>query len=256
MPSETETTQGATQAPPSRDRNSSEELPNDIDSLRAKIAALEHKAGEVLNENKRIKTSNQKLSEALKSWNDIAAEHQVEADQVKALLASREEADLQKARSQGEIDKLLENQRKRYEKELAAVQEQRKKDAALIEELTVNSTLRAELNKVVEPKLLNGAFKLLRDKVISVEDPEAQYGMRIVATVGGEHMPIEDYIRQWAESDAEAEPYLKPSLAAGGGAGGAKSVLMGLKPRSKMTTREKSQFIEAKGRDAYLALPY
>ena len=85
----------------------------------ARAAEAEKKLGAVLNENKRIKAARDELSSNVKRWSGLEeAGHTPE--QITEILSKQEQQTLDQARDRGEIDKLLENKDKTYQKQLKA----------------------------------------------------------------------------------------------------------------------------------------
>ena len=105
--------------------------------------------------------------------------------------------------------------------------------------------------------LKKAAALLHRDKMRVIDDENETHGVRTVIDIGkGELMDVGHYIKNWVENNPEAIEFLPLNQSTGGGAPGSRSAQMGLKPRSKMTPREKSDFLNARGRAAYDALPW
>jgi hypothetical protein len=96
---------------------------------------------------------------------------------------------------------------------------------------------------------------LLRPKATRIDDPEGQYGMRVVMEVGGDQMTVPDFLKAWAEADPEAQPYLIGNRSQGGGAppgGRAGGPRM---QRGKMSPKQKSDYMTQYGIEAYNKLP-
>lgn len=62
-------------------------------------------------------------------------------------------------------------------------------------------------------------------------------------------------LKEWFADMKETRPHWFPANASGGGSGHGGSNISGTPSRSKMTAKEKSEFISKHGKDAYLALP-
>jgi hypothetical protein len=246
--------------------NGQPEMPDDVETLKAKYQALERQVGTLINERKKIADDRQKLVDGMKRWNSIEQEHGVDADQVKALLAQQQESTLKAARERGEVDVLLANQRKKFEHDISEKDKAIAKSRAFIDQLTIDQALSVELDKAgVDPRLKTGLAALVRDKLKRLEDPEDEHRYVIVAQIGGNEMPLADYVRQQAETDPEFAAYLKPSQASGGGASTGRGIAGKTKPRSKMSVAEKAQVFDRMLREhggdakaaqaAFLSLP-
>jgi hypothetical protein len=227
---------------------------DDGEDQQSEAASLKAQLGKVLNEKKKIQAELKEAAEQAKRWSDI--ERHANPDQVKSLLAKLEDEDLQKARESGEIDKLLKNQKDKHDREKAELEERIAQKERLIEAITVDRRLQEGLEKIkVRPGLMKACFAYHRPRVKAIADPESPHGIREVVEIGGEYMGVDDYLRHWAESDPDAVEFLVGNQSSGGGALGGRGAL-GLKPRSKMTPAEKSQYIRAHGKAAYDKLPW
>ncbi len=239
---------------------------DDIEAIKAENARLKKQYGDILNEKKRHTEDRKKLAETLKAWNSIAEEHQVEPDQIKEILAARDKVEEDQARDKGEVDKLLANQRRKFEAKIAQMEDAIRMlnenvisaKNKTIEALTIDTELENELQQIkVKPSLKRGAFSLHRPKLKIIEDEEAPHGLRVVAQVADSEMSVRDYLKNWAENDPDAWDYLVGNQSAGGGAPPGASRIKGVfKPRSKMTAAEKSAAIDKLGPERYAQLPW
>ena len=210
-----------------------DELPDDVDALRALVLEERKKSGTLINENKAAKKAREELSGRLKSWNRLEEEGYT-AEQIQQILGKQEQQDLDKARDKGEIDKLLDNQRKKFEKDLAEKDKRIEAEMSLNNKVLLDNVLREELAKVCDPDLLNGAFALHRPQIIMIEDPETDYGRKAVASVGGEHMQVGDFVKNWAETNEKAISISSRAwLAAAGPAAAASKVCARLGTRTR-----------------------
>ena len=255
------------EAPPPNGRADEEAGDDDREALRAELERLKSANGKLLNEkSKLLKTeaARKKVSEEMKGWITLQDELDVEPDQVRELLSKREAADDKQAHDKGDVEKLLANRDTKHQKDLAKKDnELRQREEviarmrATIEALTVDAQLDAELSKFVEPALKKGAFALLRGKFKAIDDEEAPYGVQVVVDVDGDHMAPKDFVKAWAENDPDAQGYLIANQSRGGGApatAGGKNNVPRLH-RSKLTTKQKTEFIERFGFDRYNQLP-
>ena len=62
-------------------------------------------------------------------------------------------------------------------------------------------------------------------------------------------------LKEWFAEMKETRPHWFPANGNGSGAGGTGSDVRPGTPRSKMTPKQKAEFISKHGKDAYLALP-
>lgn len=230
------------------DDDDGKDLSEQLAEAKRELARLNRSFGTTVADRKR-------MSEALKRWNKLG----VEPDDVEDLLAKKQESEEKRARETGEIDTLLKNQAAKFAAQLAEKEALLAEKHRLIEALTVDAELTKELEKIkVRPSLMEGAFAIHRNKTKIVDDPEAPHGLRVVAEVAGDNMPLNDWLKQWSENDPNAGDYLLGNQASGGGAppgrnvGGAVRVYKG---RLDMTPAEKSKFIRQWGKSAYDALP-
>ena len=217
------------------------------------LAAIKGQLAKILSEKKKLQADRQQLAEQAARWADVKAD----PAHVKALLAKLEDEDLQKARDSGEIDKLLQNQRQKFDRERDELAEQVKQKERLIEAITADRSLEEGLEKIkVKPGLRKAAFAFHRNKVKVISDSDAPHGIRVVVEIGGEYMGVDDYLRHWAENDDDAGEFLVSNQSSGGGALGGRGGLREFKPRVRMTPLEKSQYIQKHGKAAYDKLPW
>lgn len=220
----------------------------------ARALEAEKKLGAVLNENKRVKSARDDLASNIKRWNALE-EQGYTPEQIQEILGKQQKQDLDQARDKGEIDKLLENQRNTLEKQrIKPLEKELADERRLNNEVLLDSVLMAELGKVCDPDLLEAAFAMHRGKAVMVEDPESKYKRKGMMLVGGDHMEIADFVKNWAETNEKAQKFLKPSLASGGGAAGGTKFRRQLY-RLEMSAKEKSDYINQHGKPAYDALP-
>lgn len=237
--------------PPGGSNGAGDEGPID---WQTRAAEAEKKLGQVLNENKRVKEARDKLSNELKKWNGL---EDADPEELKALRQERRNADHEKARESGDLDKLIRDARSAAEKERDQERARREKAEALVQRKMIDDELNHFLDKYgVDPKYKRAVFSMLRGRFETVEDPEDEYGVRAVVKVDDAYMSGEEFIKNWAENDEEAVPFLKPSLATGGGAAGGSGARSRIKPRSKMTAREKSDLIQEIGKARYDQIPW
>lgn len=233
--------------------NGGEKEPETIEELRAALETERRKASQMANDRARETKARQELSNKIKAWNSLE-EKGYTPEQVDEILGKQQKQELEQARDKGEIDKLLENQRKTLEKQRTQIEQQLEAERSLNNEVLLDSVLMQELGKVCDPDLLEGAFALHRGKAVMVEDPESKYKRKGMMLVGGEHMEIADFVKNWAETNERAQKYLKPSLASGGGAAGGTKFRKSLY-KSEMTAKEISDYINAHGKIAFDNLP-
>jgi hypothetical protein len=234
--------------------NGQADPPADLEAALARLSELERKHGSLLNENKRIKTAREELTEKLKKWNGL---EDLDPEQVKVWRAERQQADHERARESGDLDKLIANARSAAEKERDQERALRVKAEALVQRKMVDDELNNLLEKYVDPRYKKAVFAMLRGRFETLEDPEDEYGIRAVVKVDDAYMSAGEFIKYWAETDEESVPFLKPSLATGGGAaGGAGAGRARMKPRSKMSAKEKSDLISEIGKARYEQIPW
>lgn len=236
-----------TQLPP----NGDDRQEATYEDLQKQLADANKKIGRLTNDNA---SSKKKLSEYLKQINETEDAKARESEE-------REQAEIERAKQQGdgrEIEQLLDNQRKKFEKDRQALEAKLDAERGLNNTVLLDSVLRNALSKVVDDGLMDGAFALHRSKVKMIEDPEAEYGRMAVVAVGDEFLTVDEYVKNWSENDEKAVRYLKPSLAGGGGAPGGSHVAgrKRWKPRKLMSAAEKSEAIRALGKAAYDKLPW
>jgi hypothetical protein len=231
--------------------------------LKSEIDKLKKQLGTVLNEKKRETEAKRALSEKLKGWADLEEETGLNVEQAREMAKARDAADMANAKDKGEIDKLLENQAKKFQKDIEKhvaeaknLTDQITLRQAKIDALTIDRELMDELAKIVEPALLRGAYAIHRPKAKALEDSEAPHGVRVVMVVGDDEMKVADYFKAWAEADPEAQAYLIGNKSSGGGApAGGKAGGIPRMKRSQMTAKQKADFMTAHGIDRYNQLP-
>lgn len=228
------------------------ELPDDPEQLRSALLEERRRHATLLNEVKKAKADRRALSDKLKGWNQLEGEG----------LTQERARDLARREREGiiernpEVDQLLAGQRQRHEAEKAALAEQITQHTRVIERLTIDATLDRELDKLVDPRLKAGAARLHRDKVKLVEDEGSETGLRAVVKLGSDDfMSVDEYLKEWAASP-EGQPYLKPSLAGGGGAMAGNGRVRKQIYRRDLTAAEKSEIITRDGKEAYDRLPW
>lgn len=231
-----------------------DELPSDVDELKRMLAEERRKLGQVTNDRAKATKARDELSKRMKTWMELEEEGH-SPDEIKAVLDKQTSAEVQKARDSGDLDKMIANATKAAKRQAEEERAKREKAEGLVQRVLVDDRLNTILAKYVDPRYHKAVFSMLRSKVQAVEDSEDDYGMRPAVLVGDEYIPAEEWVRKWAETDEESTPFLKPSLAGGGGAGGGAGAKVGMKARLDMTPMEKSQFIRQKGLAAYNALP-
>ena len=244
--------------------------PEDTDdpaALKAELERVKKAHGQLLNEKGKNAADRQKLTEALKAWNAIREEHDVEPDQIKELLTARDKDAEKQARDKGEVDVLLANQRAKYEAQIKKLEEQNRQlqvDVVGQKDRTIEALNhrhpvgeRAGFDQG-EVCLERWRVLLHRPKMKIVPDEEAKHGIRVVALVGDSEMSVGDYLKNWAENDPNAWEYLVGSASTGGGAppGHGRPGMGVWKPRSKMSAGEKSDAITKLGIERYNKLPW
>ena len=238
-----------------------DELPEDVEELKKLIRERDRKLGQITNDRAAERKARQAVTERAKVWLDLEeAGHSPE--EIRQILEQRSAAEVEKAKETGNIDKLIANARKQAEKERDEAREQSKRDAALVQRVLVNDVVKSEFAKYIEPEYLDAVFSWQIGKFTSMEDPDDEYGRRAVVKVGDDYMAAAEWIKQFVETDDAARPFLKRSLAAGGGAGGSGGKIRTQLYRSEMSATEKSRFIRQhpggpqQGMIAYNDLPW
>lgn len=239
--------------------------PSDLETALALIAEQKKQIGRLANDNKTSKTKlteAARLTEALKKY-AFLEESGLKPEDIQALLDSRNDGEREKARASGDFDKMLKDARAAAEKERDAAFEAKKKSDSRVERVFVDDALRRELERYVEPDYLDAVFAWKRPQVEALEDEDSDYGIRAVHRVGDDVMSVGEFVKNWAETDEKAAPFLKRSLAAGGGASGSGSIAGRLRfaRKSEMDAAAISNFIRTHpggpeaGAAAYRALP-
>ena len=238
-----------------------DDLPDDPAELKKLLAESRKAQGRMANELKPLKKARAEMSEHLIKWSRLGEKHGLDPDGLDKLLSDREERDLQRAKDTGgeEAQQMIENLKQKHERERAEWQREDARKEALLQGVLVDDRLSAALAKHVDtskPGLAKGAFALLRHRVKAAPDADAPRGYSPMVAVDGADMPLEEFLAQWADTDPEAEPYLRQSQATGGGAtGGAGGRKAKQLYRSTATAKETSDYITDHGLAAWNALP-
>lgn len=251
------------QKPPQQQQQADEsadgdDLPGDPEVLKRMLREERRRFGQAADGRAKERKAKEALTERLKWALDLEEKGHSPAE-IQQILEQRSEAELKSARESGNVDKLIQNAREKAEKEAAAEREKRQKAESLVQRVLIDDRLNRLLDKYVEPKFKKAVFSMLRPTMETLEDPEDPYGVRTVVRVGDDYMSDEEWLKQWAETDEEATPFLKQSLASGGGAAGAnagKLATLQFKARKDMTAAQKSQYIRQHGLAAYNQLPW
>ena len=203
----------------------------------------------------------QELAEQLKTWNDSG----YTIERLREMAAEQEKTEIETAKAKGDVEKLLANRDAKHARDLekrdeirASVEAKYESERQLNDRLLIDAEMNAELSKIVEPLLMDGAFALLRPKAKAVEDADSPYGRRVVMTVGDDEMPVKDFLKQWAEADPKAQAYLLGNRSQGGGAppaGGRPGANGPRMKRSQMTPTQKVEYMNTYGVDQYERLP-
>lgn len=240
----------------------------DVEAIRAELDRLKRHNGQLVQDNAKLKRRNEnveKLSDRLRGWTGLEEEYQLTPEQVRDQMKARQDAEFGDAKAKGDVEKLIANRDQHWSKiverkdtEIKAREDLSTKLRNTIHEITVDRELKEEIGRLVEPPFVNAVFAMLRDKAKGVEDDDVPYGVRPVMMVGEDEMPIKDFMKQWAEAEPDAQPFLIGNRSQGGGAPpggrpGANNVPR--MRRSQMTAKQISDFLTQYGDARFQQLP-
>jgi len=240
----------------------------DLEAIRAENERLKKHTTQLAQDNAKLRKQREnveRLSERLRGWTGLEDEYQLTPEQVREQMKARQDAEFGDAKAKGDVEKLIANRDQHWGKiverkdaEIKAREDLSTKLRATIHEITVDRELKEEIGRLVEPFFVNAVFSMLRDKAKGVEDEDVPYGVRPVMMVGEDEMPIKDFLKQWAEADPDAQPFLIGNRSQGGGAPpggrpGANNVPR--MRRSQMTAKQISDFLTQYGDARFQQLP-
>lgn len=198
----------------------------------------------------REKTERKAAQKQLKEIQDAQAVKDEEARK------AREEA-LKKA---GDVDALQKSWQEKYDRDLAAKEAEYKPALSSMEADLTREMIDRHATSLAASLALPGSEEVLFPHIRNRLRIEMREGARttVVYDKAGKPsaMTMEDLKKEFM-ADTRFAPLLVGSRASGGGSGGGKGggATASNKPRSKMSTREKSEFIKEFGRQEYEKLP-
>jgi len=212
-------------------------------------------------ERKAARDAEQARKRDLERYKDIDPERYTE------LLKAHEELEEAKLKGAGNIDELV---NKKAEKAIAEAQKQlkaaqdaaeaAKKRAQAYESRVLDDAIRAAAAKAglhqhaIDDALFRGRAMFALDENGQAVQRDAEGTVVIGKDGKTPYNPLE-----WLESMRETAPHWFPAGASGSGSGGGPKGGGGSgsgKPRSQWSSREKADYIERHGRQAYEALPF
>lgn len=241
------------------DQDDDDDGEQDLEAAKEReLAQLRHDSEELRKlhgKHARLIAEKKKLTTTLQRWNALGED----PEQVAARMKKEEEEQEAELRRTGDTERLVNQMKEKFERQVREKEDLVTKQQRRIEELTIDHDLKAALGAVkVDPRLMDGAYGLHRPRMRLQEDETAVSGYRVVAMFDGEDMTLGDYIKQWAEADPNAQAYILQPENRGGGAqpGRRDSGALPKKPRSLMSTKEKTEYVKKYGQEAFLALPW
>lgn len=180
-----------------------------------------------------------------------------------AQTAKDEEARLAKlelAKKSGDVDSLNKSWQEKYDSALAAKDAEYKPALTSMEQDLTREMVDRHATSIAASLALPGSEEVLFPHIRGRLRIETRDGKRVTVVVDKEGKAsaatMED-LKKEIMADKRFAPLLVGSRANGGGSGGGGGggATVGNKPRNKMTTKEKSEFISAHGRQEYEKLP-
>jgi len=180
-----------------------------------------------------------------------------------AQAAKDEEARIERekaAKAAGDVDALQKSWQEKYDRDIAAERAKWEPQVASMESDLTREMIDRHATSLAASLALPGSEEVLFPHIRNRLRIETRDGKRVTVVVDKEGKAsaatIED-LKKEIIADKRFAPLLVGSRANGGGSGGGGGggATVGNKPRSKMTTKEKSEYISEHGRRAYEALP-
>lgn len=146
---------------------------------------------------------------------------------------------------------------KKWEKKLSEKEDEIARRDAQIKNLTVDLELDRAISDaglIDDPRVRNAVKALMEKRGPQVVEGENGY-LGVFKDDLGREVPIVEYVKGWAKTE-EAEPFLPPSGAKGGGSKGSSAggAGVGKKPYSQMTEQDKVAYVREHGQAAFLEL--
>jgi hypothetical protein len=198
----------------------------------------------------REKTERKALAKKLSDIEAAQAARDEEARKVK------EAAD----KASGNVDALQKSWQEKYDKDLAALRSQFEPQLTSMESDLTREMVDRHATSLAASIALPGSEDVIFPHIRGRLRIETRDGKRVTVVVdkeGKASAATMDDLKKEFMADTRFAPLLVGSRANGGGSGGGGGggATVGNKPRSKMSTREKSEYISAHGRAEYEKLP-
>lgn len=206
-----------------------------------------------------LKTKNSELLGKLKEQGDkLKTFDGIDPDAVKSILQRFSDDEEARLIAAGKIDEVLSKRTERmksgYDRDLQAARE----EATRHQSRTEKFASRVLKGEVIGAATDAGVHKFaMEDAMLAASrdfelddegNPIAKEGR-----FGKDGKPLT--LKEWFADMKETRPHWFPANGSGSGAGGTGSDVRPGTPRSKMTPKQKAEFISKHGKDAYLALP-
>ncbi|WP_236233685.1 hypothetical protein [Pseudomonas tohonis] len=206
-----------------------------------------------------LKTKNSELLGKLKEQGDKLKTYDgIDPDAVKTILQRFSDDEEARLIAAGKIDEVLSKRTERmksgYDRDLQAARE----EATRHQSRTEKFASRVLKGEVIGAATDAGVHKFaMEDAMLAASrdfelddegNPIAKEGR-----FGKDGKPLT--LKEWFAEMKETRPHWFPANGSGSGAGGTGSDVRPGTPRSKMTPKQKAEFISKHGKDAYLALP-
>ncbi|MFE1815623.1 hypothetical protein [Metapseudomonas otitidis] len=206
-----------------------------------------------------LKTKNSELLGKLKEQGDKLKNFDgIDPDAVKSILQRFSDDEEARLIAAGKIDEVMSKRTERmksgYDRDLQAARE----EATRHQSRTEKFASRVLKGEVIGAATDAGVHKFaMEDAMLAASrdfelddegNPIAKEGR-----FGKDGKPLT--LKEWFADMKETRPHWFPANGSGSGAGGTGSDVRPGTPRSKMTSKQKAEFISKHGKDAYLALP-
>lgn len=234
----------------------------DMGAIEAELNALVGNEGEkqaLLNKNQQLITEKRGLQNKIKELElQIAGFDTEEFERLKEEEAARladpdnkgNKVDIEAIKAK--VEQKWKVQLEARQKELDELKGQAERKESAIQDMLIE----AEIDKqfVTGKKVLDAHRGLLRDAFRSKAYVEVDGDDRVIYMKDkGQDMPIADYFEYW-KNLSDSKVYLEGDVPAGGGASGSKGGFKKPKPYKEMSPKERVQYYQQFGEEAYRAL--
>lgn len=222
--------------------------PEDSGGFRLPVDGVKADTGELDRAYEKTKQERDQLKRRLSKLEERAMSPE-EIEELEALREEKRKREEEAAKAEGRWEDLRERLEEEHSQRLQGLKEELSSRDQVIENLTVTSELRdAIVSAGVKSEYVDAVEAMLSRKGPKVKWDDGTPKGVFPDELHGD-VPISEFVASWAESD-QAEPYMPPSNAGGGGGTGQDdgrgSKITTDKPYDEMTQAEKAEYLEKK----------